>query len=223
MFYFKIPVSPLPGAATSLRRESGAQSQGTSTKVQHKYRKHTSTTSQLTKAVLDEMIDENPDNIFCNQYQKSNVCNFWCKCRCPATSAESCRSVSLSPSLLSVPFLISALFQSSPKLRHIQNFQMEPVLIMVHNPAPHLRTIQEKAFMEVILGVLNWKTTTFSYSLIDAVLECAKHVLLKYTCFKPFHTHQISRWHLQWTHKSSSGWQWSLRQLKTRPIASQGS
>ena len=73
----------------------------TSTKVQHKYRKHTSTTSQLTKAVLDEMIVENPDDIFCNQYQESYVCSCWCKCRCPATSAESCRSVSLPPCCLS--------------------------------------------------------------------------------------------------------------------------
>ena len=54
----------------------------------------------------------------------------------------------------------------------VQNFQMEPVLNMVHNPAPHLRTIQEKASVEVILGVW-YLVTTFLYLLIDVVLECA--------------------------------------------------
>ena len=96
----------------NVTQQESIESTITSTKVQHKYRKHKST---ISEDALAELICINPDNIFCNQYHESYVCSFRCKCRCPATSAESCRSVSLLPcSLLSVPFLISALFQSSP-------------------------------------------------------------------------------------------------------------
>ena len=55
---------------------------------------------------------------------------------------------------------------------------MEPVLNMVHNPAPHLRTIQEKASVEVILGVW-YLVTTFLYLLIDVVLECAHTYIIE--------------------------------------------
>ena len=57
---------------------------------------------------------------------------------------------------------------------------MEPVLNMVHNPAPHLRTIQEKASVEVILGVW-YLVTTFLYLLIDVVLECAHTYIIEKT------------------------------------------
>ena len=93
--------------------QESIESTVTSTKVQHKYRKHKSTISEDALAEMIQCI--NPDNIFCNQYHESYVCSFRCKCKCPATSAESCRSVSFLPCcLLSVPFLISALFQRSP-------------------------------------------------------------------------------------------------------------
>ena len=73
--------------------QESIESTVTSTKVQHKYRKHKST---ISEDALAEMICINPNNIFYNQYHESYVCSFRCKCKCPATSAESCRSVSLS-------------------------------------------------------------------------------------------------------------------------------
>ena len=59
--------------------QESIESTVTSTKVQHKYRKHKST---ISEDALAEMICIDPDNIFCNQYHESYVCSFQCKCKC---------------------------------------------------------------------------------------------------------------------------------------------
>ena len=86
---------------------------------------------------------------------------------------------------------------------------MEPVPNMVNNPPHHLHAIQEKAFMEVILGVCYWKTTTFSCPLNDLVLECA-HVRLNLSSL----LHNIDR------HEDTASD--SLRKHTTRQICNEG-